>query len=84
VVHEFLLLTCIGSDSSPSARCILTELRATDIQVYRYLREALEQSSGGEADARMQRWLSEQLGPERVHLAQGVFRLILCEDDLFT
>ena len=32
----------------------------------------------------MQRWLSEQLGPERVHLAQGVFRLILCEDDLFT
>lgn len=61
------------------------------LRVYRYLRASMETQSAGEttaggeegADERMQGWLSQQLGAERVHLAQGVFRLILYEDDLF-
>jgi hypothetical protein len=62
------------------------------LRVYRYLRASMETQSAGEmavggeegADERMQGWLSQQLGNERVHLAQAVFRLILYEDDLFT
>lgn len=60
------------------------------LRVYRYLRASMETQSAGEtaaggeeADERTQGWLSQQLGAERVHLAQGVFRLILYEDDLF-
>ena len=61
------------------------------LRVYRYLRASMETQSAGEpaagveegADECMQGWLSQQLGNERVHLAQAVLRLILYEDHLF-